>query len=373
MNVKDENSVPHTSAFEELAIDKVGKIDHASPQSQPTQVHQLTNNLFSAYEVEGGVVQLAGCVFEDRPLIYLRPLLLESDAPSSHLNSAVCIDRYGHAVDDETRRLHSLEACVTLKHPPYPWRDQDIADCLSQIWKVACAEHEFGPLAELHITFAWCKEVSGKLSVNIGEQSETISFSDWGARIVQPGYQPPPFVCPHTGQSSHQVAATDDGKITVRSAIECCEVSGHRAIESDLVRCSVTGTRALPQFMATCESSGEPVLGSAIGRCSRCNQNVSPTLLKRGACDACHALRRTSHDNSELTRLFEQHAGLRDLRGWQLATSHSNFLFRAANWTKKYLFVVDKLSHEIRYVGIAPRWSNRYRAINELERKALLD
>ncbi|MCA9247546.1 MAG: hypothetical protein KDA42_10535, partial [Planctomycetales bacterium] len=56
-------------------LSEQGVAVHARPVVQPQQVHELTSQLFNAYQIENGSVHLAGCRLEEVPFLRRTGLL----------------------------------------------------------------------------------------------------------------------------------------------------------------------------------------------------------------------------------------------------------------------------------------------------------
>jgi len=365
MNTQKEHSQSQTSDAWSCQLDQIG---HATPLDQPQQVHQLTSKLYAAYQVEGGNVQLAGCTLDDIPFIAVEFRLPKSDSLSTWY-----LDVQGNRLDSTVIDQLSLDKVETTTREKLRLRSSEVTQIAETAVQHLDQLIENGSPSIVSLTLIWLKYASGKLTVSIGDQSQSIPFQNWAHKMIEDDYVPPPFQCPATGKESYQVVAADDGKITTRDSLGQCEVSGHSAVETDLKRCCFTNKRALPQFLSTCEVSGDLILESVVKRCQRCDQAANPHYLTEGVCNSCRSMAAIASDDPRLRKWQEVHSGLGRWSHFSFAESHANYLLQAKSWLSKHLFVIDKSNSEIIFAGKSPRWANRFRALSADEKSLLLN
>ncbi|MFV2066987.1 MAG: hypothetical protein ACC645_08395, partial [Pirellulales bacterium] len=196
----------------------------------------------------------------------------------------------------------------------------------------------------LATTIVWCKFAEGKLRFHIGSVATELPFSDWAATL-----EPPPFVCPCSGQRGFHLAATDEGQFTLVEQIEPCSVSGRRVLRSDLAECQVTGRHVLPQYLATCPVSGDRLLTDHLVTCPICRQEVSPRAVEKGACRSCQRIPRISRDDPRLLRLLARHPELDRRYTFCLSETETCWIVRAVGLLRERLLVVDRHTLDPRY------------------------
>ncbi|GMQ80121.1 MAG: hypothetical protein BMS9Abin04_065 [Planctomycetia bacterium] len=334
--------------------DRSGAV-HARPRQQPANVHEISDRLFSAYQVDGGTVHLAGCCLEDRPL--LRLTYRSADGGSLWHRF---LDENGRQIDAElVARLHLNDLVPTetrdLPGQPHP----DIRHLLA-----VAARHEEPaaggtsgrPAAErVARTLVWCRFAQGKLQFTLGPATAEQTFSGWAETL-----EAPPFVCPQTGTAGYHLAATDDGLVTLAEAVATCDQSGRRVLARDLVRCGVTGQRVLASYTEICPVTAQPVLAANMATCTSCRQRVSRAVLDRRICRACRHLATVKKDDPRLARLLGDYPKLDHWRSWRLAETATVYITCGAGLLRKLLVVVDKRSFEPLHVARGSRFSGQW-------------
>lgn len=330
-----------------------GPVEHAVLAGPSDTVAQITARLFPAYTIQDGRVHLAGCTLEDR--LFAR-LVYRVAGQSVEL----LVDRDGQEVDAGLREsLHLNQTRPIAKAPPLagPMVSQFLAAILPAVEKkrFACGERP----ERVSLVFVWCKYAEGKLRFTIGRQSVDLPFADWARTI-----QAPPWVCPHTGASTYELAITDDHRIVAAEQIAVCQETGRRVVAAELVTCAATGSRVLSERTSLCPVSGVRVLTHEMVACPQCGEQVSPTAIRHGRCEACHRFQPVSPLDQRLARMIERHPQLDRLRKWKLSETADRYLLMNAGWLRQTLVVIDKESLEMRRVATAYRLQSRWEPVD---------
>jgi hypothetical protein len=250
----------------------------------------------------------------------------------------------GTPVDAAMRGSLGLTSICIRKTPPLPSaRSQEdllIAAGKRDVQSFAGAKGtlEIDPSAEpLAVALVWVKQATGRLQFTIGDHSALLPFHGWAAAL-----SPPPFVCPHSGNPTYHIAATDDGRIVAAEAIETCARSGRRVLTSELSTCSVTGQRVLPQFTRPCPISGQRALEDQFGVCGRCRQQVTRVVMRRGVCAGCRSLAAVAADDPRVIWLVSEYPRLGRWKRWKLSETAAFFIAQGATLWRQLLLVMDK-------------------------------
>jgi hypothetical protein len=330
--------------FREIVrMHSIVKTTHRAPADQPTQVREVAGRLLSAYTVEGGTVHLAGCMLDDR-------LFLRFDFAAGERTLRLFLSRDGKLVEQSMVEALGMDDTLPLEKPP-----EDVKDLMKRFQRQAAAfaQERLGdePPPELQDQVAiWCKYATGKLRFTVGDDWADLSFSDWARTL-----QPPPYVCPFTGEKTYHVGATTDGRIAAAASIERCSETGQSLLKDDLVTCSITGRAVAPELVATCPVTGQQVLQSEMVTCRQCRQEVSPATIQRGLCAACRTLRTVSKADPRMARLLDEHPVLDQWGGWKLSETATVYVLTAGGWLKRLLLVVDKESLDLLLVATGNR------------------
>ncbi len=75
----------------------------------------------------------------------------------------------------------------------------------------------------------WSHWAAGKLRFTIGNEFVELPFADWASRLKAPTWS-----CPHSGQPTFHLAATDDGRIVAAEEIATCEKPFSECCEASL-------------------------------------------------------------------------------------------------------------------------------------------
>lgn len=317
---------------------------HAAPADQPTSVHQITDRLFPAYTIDGGSVHLAGCCLEDR--VFLRLEFCQGGR-----REEIYVDQEGRPVEPDLVEALGMTATIRLARPPES-KEPELSRAIQGGTRLAEERFSGSERPELAATTVlWCKFARGKLRFTVGQRAAELAFSGWARRI-----EPPPFVCPYTGQSTFHIAATDDGRIVAAERIETCAETGRRLLSDDLVTCAATGRRVAGELAVTCPVTGDRVLASRMVRCGTCRQSVSPTAVQGRQCAACRQLRPVDQADPRVARLLDKHPPLARWQKWRLSETAEAYILATADWRKRLLVVVDKSSLELKLVATGSRF-----------------
>ena len=326
-------------------------IAHAVPAGQPDTVAQITARLFPAYTIHAGHVHLAGCTLEDR--LFAR-LVYHVDGQQVDL----LVDEEGQDVDAALSESLHLDQIRPIAKAPQQ-AGLAVNRFLGTVLPVFEKKRFVGGerFERVSLVMVWCKFAEGKLRFTIGEQSEDLPFAGWARTL-----QPPPWVCPHTGASTFELAITDDGRIVAAEQIAVCEETGRRVVASELVTCAATGARVLSEQTSVCPVSGVRVLTHELATCCQCGEQVSPTAIQKGRCEACRRWQSVSKADPRLAGMIQRHPLLDRLRRWELSETADRYLLLNTGWLRQVQVVIDKDSLELRRVAIArrllPRWES---------------
>lgn len=351
--------------FDQLRLP--GGVQHGVPSQQPVGVHQITQKIFAAYEVEGGSVHLSGCTLEDRPLLRVTRLKKSNEGDATVRLAHAFYTTQGTAVGQETVRSLGLARIEPVDVVPR------LADDELQRW-LAAVEMQTGASEGNCVvtTLVWCKHAEGKIAFAIGDVSAEQTFSGWAQQLVDGSQSPPPFRCPETDQLSYRLALTDDGRLAVAEAIDVCEESGQRVLVTELETCSITEKRAAAPLLDRCPVTGQRLLRRAFVSCAMCGQLVSPQSIRNGHCAACRALQPVSKDDPRMARVMDQYPKLDRWRRWRIAETARAYILMAGSMIKRLLVVVEKESLGLVRVAIGSRFSSHWSEAPSAEREDYL-
>ena len=368
-----ENALPNSRMFQWMLgrLAACGPAVHAAPMNQPTSVHQVAERLFASYEVEGGSVHLAGCVLEDRPLVrltYLVPMDNGDAEPAPPQVRHLYLTTDGDPVDEKLAEQLNFERLLPIGNQVPKCDEAELT-----LWIRAAqarAREQFPDASSKMIlaTIIWCKHVQGKLAFTIGSATAELPFQGWAQCLCTGAQTPPPFVCPETGAEGYRVVATDDGRMTVDSAIGVCDQSGRRVLRTDLHECSATGQRVLEEFLAVCPVAQKKVLQSALVSCSMCRQAVSPLSIRNERCAACRGIRAVSKDEPRMARVLGEYPNLDRWRKWSMAETDRVYILIASAFTQRMLIVVDKETLDVVHSARSGRLLGRWSPMTDAER-----
>jgi len=253
---------------------------------------------------------------------------------------------------------HASRQTIRLADPPNALK-LDLARPLASAAELAEARLVgSGRPERISTTVLWCKYARGKLRFTVDEHAADLAFSDWARRL-----EPPPFVCPHTGQSTFHLAATDDGRIVAADRIETCSETGRRLLADEPVTCEATGRRVAGELAVVCPVTGQHVLQRETVRCGTCGQAVGPASLEQNVCAACRRLEPVTKADPRMARVLDEHPHLDRWNRWRIAETATVYVLTAAGWLKRLLVVVDKESLELRLVATGGRFRSGWREV----------
>jgi len=351
---------------------------HAAPVDQPDSVHDLSENLFNAYELDNGTVQLAGCNLEDRPV--LRLTYVEMGGTTIF---HCYVDADGNYLTPDDISSLSLEELKSL--PAMPPTAQ-VSDLDARIQKAD--EQVRGDLNKrdegltdlspesrpemIVATLIWCKYATGKLAFEFGTATTEIEFSGWTSHLASGAEMPPPYTCPVTGQQSYEMLLSDN-QITVSDALSVCEETGDRVPESDLQKCAVSNKSVRSDQLEECPITESRVLRSLLRECSLCGLKVSPECVRSERCMSCRRLTNVEGDDSRLKETFSKFPSLRsEWKRWSFAENKATIVIVATTMTKQMVVVLDKPELEARRVATAGRLFAKWNVASENEFEELL-
>jgi len=346
-----------------------GAAVHARPRMQPMTVTDVTGALFSAYQVDGGQLHLAGCQLTDHPFLRLSFAGDESGDAIRHIYVAPD----GSSVSDELVPQLGLDDLAPILRLPPRLEDHALRSLVAAGRRIATKQStQRDPAATtvepLAAAVVWVRHAEGRLQFTIGKSTAFQTFSSW-AKLLKPQ----PFVAKHSGANTFHLAATDDGRIDAAEQVAVCEESGRRVLRQELVECGVTHKWVLPDFTDVCPVSGRPALRHEFVGCTVCRQRVSKGVMAEGACAACRSLTKISKDDPRLVWIFNEHAGLDRWSRWQLAESQTVYIAEAASLLKRLLIVVEKETLAVKRLAQANRLSSTWIDASEAERADLLN
>jgi hypothetical protein len=341
---------------------------HARPRTQPMTVADVTASLFSAYQVDGGQLHLAGCQLTDHPFLRLSFAGEEPGDPICHIYVAPD----GSSVGDELVPQLGLDELEPILRLPPRLDDNALRSLIAAGRRIATKQSTSrdpgaATVEPLAATIVWVRHAEGRLQFTIGKLTASLPFSSW-ARLLKPQ----PFVAKHSGASTFHLAATDDGRIDAAEQVAVCEESGRRVLRQELVECSVTGKHVLADFTEACPVSGRPALRHEFVSCTVCKQHVSKAVMNEGACEACRGLEKITKDDPRLVWIFAEHPGLDAWKHWQLAETQTVYIAEATSLMKRLLVVVDKETLIVRRLAVVSRLSTTWIDASEAERTDLL-
>lgn len=320
---------------------------NAAPIEQPAGVAELSQQLFAAYQVDGGKVQLAGCTLADHPLLRLTYSAGTDDSSRELVH--VFVDREGQIVEGDLLAELGTHRLKPLDDIPRNAEAGRLDDWIKRAEAVA-RQQAGSTEPPVCTTLVWCKHCAGKLSFDFDGAGIEIPFSGWAARFVSGADKPPPYLCPLTGAESHHLAATDDGRITVASEIGVCCESGRRVLKSELQSCEESGQLALDDFVTTCPVSEKRVLRSRLTRCSVCQQEVSLSAITSGRCTACRVPQAIGKEEPRMARILGEFPKLDRWRKWRLSETATVYVLFGSTMLRRLVVVVDRESLEPRHL-----------------------
>ncbi len=305
------------------------------PSRSAPSVAELSARLYAAYQVDGGSVRLTGCTIEPQPIVHaggrcggsaIELFLL----PSGEVLDAGTIDELGLRDTAPVDRAFRITA--------------DTAEQLTTMARQAIAAEcrKLGREIEANTGFVkiiWTRWAAGKLRFTIGGEFVELPFANWASRLKAPAW-----ICPHSGQATFHLAATDDGRIVAADEIATCQQTKQRMLRSELVTCSVTGQQVSRELTELCPVSERPVLADKMTVCPTCHLRVSPQAIVETGCVACSKLASIRKSDPRMCLVLGEHPGLDRWRRWRLAETPRAYVLEARSILRRLLVVVDKQS-----------------------------
>lgn len=320
-----------------------GLLEFAVPAGHPLSVQPIAGQLFAAYRVDGGHIQLAGCQLDEH-------LVCRATWPDGTMSVHTAA---GDAVPEAMRSslgLDRLEKQDGLG---------DASPTQTALAIVALCQLPGRSEPPRKVTLVQCRHASGKVRFTIGNVSWDLAFSGWTG-----DFTPPPFVCPHTGVATFHLAATDDGRIAAAEEIVACHRTGRQLLRQELARCSVTGAYVLPQYTVTCPVTGEIVEQSALVECATCRQLVSPHALQSGECTACRQIASFDASDTRIEHIIAEYPALASWRHWKLAETAGVFIVQAQGVWQGLLAVLDRRTLHCRHLATKNRLSSGWKPLD---------
>ncbi|TWT96803.1 hypothetical protein Pla108_25770 [Botrimarina colliarenosi] len=336
-------------------------VTHARPVSQPTAVHDLSARLFSAYQLDGGQAHLAGCHFDDVPLVRLTWIKLADDGSQQVTHRF--FDELGAPVDwGKVQRL-GVDRIAPIGEPA-PRIDEARLDRMTDSAKRAAGGEADPPAL---VTIVWAKRAWGRLRFEFGDKSIDAPFDGWAQTLTAPA-----VVCPQTGVETFHLATDSEGEIAAAEELATCCVSGERRVRSRLGQCVATGQWADAEHLSDCPITAASVLTTKRVRCRLCDQQVSPTACPEGVCTACRNKERVGQGDPRLQRLFEKYPKMRRWGGWRVAETDAALLVEASRLLRSVQWTFDKATLELLHAVATPRLASSWRPLDREQRERLL-
>ncbi len=331
-------------------VDPPSQIVHAMPADQPLGAHQVASRLFPAYTIDGGNVHLAGCSLDDR-------LFVRIEFADGEQSLQMYVDSDGREVEPAMIESLGMDKLDKLEKPPQEFKAEVTRLLLAGGRRAAERLPAVIVPEPTAMTAIWCKYAEGKLRFTIGPATADLPFSGWARTI-----EPPPFVCPATGEETYHLAASDAGRIGAAEKIEVCEETGSRRLPDELATCAATGKRVVPELLQECPISGDLVLNGELAPCRVCGEKVSRATLRRNVCEACRNLRRVNKADPRMALLLDEHPALDGWHNWRISETATVYVLTAGR-LKRLLVVLDKESLELKRLATASRFLPRWKVV----------
>jgi hypothetical protein len=306
-------------------------VTHLEPPLQPSGVRDVSERLFSAYQLDdGGSVQLAGCQLESRPFIRI-------GFWDGAVRAEIYLNESGEEASPElVKRLELIRAVPAKQQAGLGWDVERHLNNGRRLLSQRLGGRDVQE-SETDAAMIWCRYATGKLRFSFDEHSAELAFEDWASLL-----KAPPYECPYTGEKSFHLAADDKGHVAAAEGIHTCAATGKRVLATETLLCSVSKKHVLREFIATCPVSGENVWGKLLIPCRLCRQPVSPKTILRGRCSACRNLQPITADQTPLCEVLERSPELREWKNWSLGKTSAAYILVAHGWVKRCLFLLDR-------------------------------
>jgi len=376
----DEDAVDGQSAtsltfdsplFEQIIarLNRLSPAARSAPAAQPIAVHELSQRLFDAYTIDGGNVHLAGCQFEEHPILRLSYWV--SDQPTAAGVRHLFFTPEGKLLDDAKRQALCVDEVVPLRRSPEPVADEDVIRWIDLARSLSSEELNGEEASSdeasdgqrfLAATIVWCKYAKGKLAFCFGEKTAELDFSGWARRLADGSQTPPPYRCAATDRESYHLAVTDDGRITTRESLGVCSQSGRHVLVTELETCAATGKEALHEYMAHCEVSGDLTLKTELAQCPMCHQKVNPRSVDHSRCSACRSVQPVLDEDVRVQEVIAAYPGLATWSNWRLSETPTHVIMIGTRFLRRVLVVFDKRSKKAKRLAkglrLGPNWTD---------------
>ena len=323
------------------------RIEHWVPEGQPQHVHQLTDALFSPYEVEDGCVRLAGCRLDEHPVFALQ---------DGEMNALEFFDAHGQPLSTEIVETLNLRTARTRVSPPSSIRPSSVERWIKNAL-TGSADHYLRSLKTPSLHVVWCLQAQGKLTVETGGESATFPFQGWALLISQGGWRPPMFQCSRSGLESYQVTKTDSGHLTVPEAVVTCSASGKRCLATELEKCASSGALVLPEFLQRCPATGARVQTKELVACRQCDQSVVRQSLSNGLCSICQGVASVEIESTDWNLAIQKACAGVHYGHWHTGTGEEYVVFRGTAWRGRILIVFDRQTRSVLAIRKKSWWN----------------
>ena len=332
------------------------KIAHLKPIEQPTAVHEITQKLFDAYQLDGGQVHIAGCHLEDVPFVRFTAIDSAGDEKAGVVHAL--FDEQGQRVDQQ------LVAALGLDQvEPYGQHAPRLAeDLLAEL--VDCSKRALGTYDEKLFaneksvaTLVWAKRVTGSLSFDFGEASVTAPFEGWARTL-----EPPAVVCPQTGNETFHLATIEGGEIAATHEIAVSAVTGLKRLRRDLLRCSASQKLGEEEWFVKSDVSDQHVLNDRVKTCDCCGMQAGIHEISKQGCQGCDQLVPLIAGDSRSERISAKYPRVASGK-WKLSEAARSYVLIREGWLNQELLVIDKESLELISSAKRSRFSSTWRPV----------
>lgn len=323
----------------------------ARPIEQPTAVHDFTDRLFGAYQLDGGQAHLAGCHLEDVPLVRLTTV--EDSGDTSATVSHRYFDELGTPIEIGQVEALGIDRVAPMEEPR-PRIDMGRLERMLESARRAARDDE-PALA----TIVWAKHATGRLRFEFGEESLDLEFDGWASQLVAP-----PIICPQTDIETFHLAADDEGVIAAADAIVPSVVTGRRRLAKELTECRATGKLAEAEHFGVSAATGDAVLKSELVTCGRCGLLIAPTEKQAGDCAACRAAKSVDLSDERWKEILAAHPGLAGPK-WRATQIAGALLLETSGWLRRRFVTLNDETLAVTHAAEAGRFSSAWRSLSK--------